>query len=152
MKALFILSLILLFQGYFCKNLLDPNNHHNYKTLKEIKQLEDFHLKNINRDDDDPNLKYVSFLLYTYANKDYPLKFDIDTDPQILINYGFDKNKMTKFVAHGWVVDGEDFALEFSKGLFLLQKFLLYFIPNDYFFYSILLGESYVTSRVIFSL
>ena len=116
MKVLLVLSLTLLFQGYFCKNILDPNNLRNYKTLETIKQLEDIYLKNNSRDDDDENLKSVDFLLYTYTNKNYPLKFDIETDPQILINYGFDKNKMTKFVAHGWVVDGEDFALEFSKG------------------------------------
>ena len=125
MKALFVLSLVLLFQGYFCKNLLDPNNIRNYKTLKTIKQLEDFHLKNINRGNDDPNLKSVIFLLYTYTNKEYPLKFNTETDPQILINYGFDKNKKTKFIAHGLDTvlgtSGEDFILKFSKGLFIKQ-------------------------------
>ena len=36
----FVLSLVLLFQGYFCKNLLDPNSIRNYKTLKTINTLQ----------------------------------------------------------------------------------------------------------------
>ena len=122
MKALFQ-AYCFLFQVYFCKNILDPNNQHNYKTLK-TKQLEDF-LKNINRGNDDPNLKSVTFLLYTYAKKEYPLKFDTETDPQILIYYGFDQNKLTKFIAHGlctiFGTNGEDFILKFAKGLFIKQ-------------------------------
>ena len=64
---------------------------------------------------DDPNLDKVNFMLYTYGRKD-PFIFDVNTDPQLLIQNGFNVTKMTKFVAHGWVATGLEFVPQFAEG------------------------------------
>ena len=64
---------------------------------------------------DDSNLDKVNFMLYTYGRSD-PFIFDVNTDPQLLIQNGFDVTKMTKFVAHGWVATGLEFVPQFAEG------------------------------------
>ena len=65
---------------------------------------------------DDPNLDKVNFMLYTYGQRD-PFIFDVNTDPQLLIQNGFNVTKMTKFVAHGWVATGLEFVPQFAEGV-----------------------------------
>ena len=84
--------------------------------ITSINALEDMYLKNATQNlAEDPNLQRVEYLLYVYG-KGTPLRFNFNTDPQELMDYGFDIHKKTKFVAHGWVVDGEDFASPFGTG------------------------------------
>ena len=66
----------------------------------------------------DSNLDKVSFMLHTYETKRDYLKFDINTDPKVLLNHGFNVDKMTKFVAHGWVATGLEFVPPFAEGLY----------------------------------
>ena len=87
--------------------------------ITSINALEDMYLKNATQNlAEDPNLQRVEYLLYVYG-KGTPLRFNFDTDPQVLMDYGFDVHKKTKFVAHGWVVDGEDFASPFGTGTYI---------------------------------
>ena len=89
----------------------------NFSDLTSINALEEMYLKNVTQNlvADDPNLQRVEYLLYVFG-KGTPLRFNANTEPQELVNYGFDIHKKTKFVAHGWVVDGEDFASPFGTG------------------------------------
>ena len=48
-------------------------------------------------------------MLYTIGQSE-PFIFDVNTDPKLLIQNGFDVKKMTKFVAHGWVITGAKFV------------------------------------------
>ena len=84
--------------------------------ITSINALEDMYLKNATQNlAEDPNLQRVEYLLYVFG-KGAPLRFNFNTDPQELMDYGFDIHKKTKFVAHGWVVDGEYFASPFGTG------------------------------------
>ena len=79
--------------------------------------MEEIYLKNVTQNlADDPNLQRVEYLLYVFG-KGTPLRFNVNTEPQELMDYGFDIHKKTKFVAHGWVVDGESFASPFGTGI-----------------------------------
>ena len=97
------------------KTILDPNDFKNYENLKTIKEMEKLYLKD---SDIDSDLVKVSFMLHTYETKGDFLEFDINTDPQVLINHGFDVDKMTKFVAHGWVATGLEVVPPFAEGLY----------------------------------
>ena len=92
----------------------------NFSDLTSINALEEMYLKNVTQNlvADDPNLQRVEYLLYVFG-KGTPLRFNTNTEPQELVNYGFDIHKKTKFVAHGWVVDGEYFASPFGTGTYL---------------------------------
>lgn len=108
------LILTLFCLGSLAKTILDPNDYRNYADITSINALEDMYLKNSTQNlAEDPNLQRVEYLLYVFG-KGTPLRFNFDTDPQELVDYGFDIHKKTKFVAHGWVVDGEDFASPFG--------------------------------------
>ena len=97
--------------------------------ITSINALEDMYLKNATQNlAEDPNLQRVEYLLYVYG-KGTPLRFNFDTDPQELMDYGFDIHKKTKFVAHGWVVDGEYFASPFGTGTHI--HFKLHFFSSS---------------------
>ena len=112
---IFAIFIIIFLKESAGKTILDPNDFKNYENLKTIKEMEKIHLK---ESDIDSNLDKVSFMLHTYETKRDYLKFDINTDPQVLLNHGFDVDKMTKFVAHGWVATGLEFVPPFAEGLY----------------------------------
>ena len=60
------------------------------------------------------DVNQINYLLYTkYANEPFTFKLD-NFDPQDLIKNGFDPEKDTKILAHGWAVDAKFFADQFS--------------------------------------
>ena len=69
--------------------------------------------------------KWFHELFYTGQSN---FRFTIQTNPQVLLDYGFDANKKTKFIAHGWVVDGESFAHYFAEGKNMNSTFPLHVI------------------------
>ena len=96
--------------------------------ITSINALEDMYLKNATQNlAEDPNLQRVEYLLYVYG-KGTPLRFNFNTDPQVLMDYGFDIHKKTKFVAHGWVVDGEDFASPFGTGTTYISNYTFFLV------------------------
>ena len=65
----------------------------------------------------------VKWILYTYGNE--PFEFDLNTDPQVLVeDHGFDINKVTKFVAHGWLETGYTFTPPFAEGTIVNSCYL----------------------------
>ena len=82
--------------------------------INHIKQKQNLDQYGIPKNDD-PNLDKVNFMLYTYG-RGHPFIFDVNTDPQLLIQNGFNVTKMTKFVAHGWVATGLEFVPQFAEG------------------------------------
>ena len=49
---------------------LNPNNISNYKDIETIKAMENIYLSDIiNRENEDPDLKYVEYLLFTYETR-----------------------------------------------------------------------------------
>ena len=130
---LFAIFIIIFFKKSAGKTILDPNDYKNYENLKTIKEMEKIYLK---ESDIDSDLDKVSFMLYTSETKRDYLEFDINTDPQILLNHGFDVDKMTKFVAHGWVATGLEVVPPFAEGLyywcninFYIKRFLADKVP-----------------------
>ena len=65
----------------------------------------------------------VKWILYTYGKE--PFEFDLNTDPQVLVDdHGFDVNKVTKFVAHGWLETGYTFTPPFAEGTIVNSYYL----------------------------
>ena len=69
---------------------------------------------------DDSNLDKVNFMLYTYDSQSDPFIFDVNTDPKLLIQNGFDVTNKPKFVAQGWVATGAEFVPQFAEGISVL--------------------------------
>lgn len=98
--------------------LENPNLVVHYLSKENFDRLEVYHnLKNkgrLQRTD----FSSVSFLLYTSerGSKD-PLRFDATTEPQKLVDHGFNTSRETKILVHGWnsqhttfsdIVDGKE--------------------------------------------
>ena len=71
MVLLKIYVITILFHSCFGTELiLDPNNISNYQDIKTIKAMENIYLSDIkNRENEDPDLKYVEYLLFTYETR-----------------------------------------------------------------------------------
>ena len=50
----------------------------------------------------------VEYNLFT--NGRTPFNFNIDVKPQKLLDHGFDPQKMTKIVVHGWLIDSHEYC------------------------------------------
>ena len=48
----------------------------------------------------------VEYILFT--NRGDPFNFNIDVNPQNLLDHGFDPQKMTKIIVHGWLIDAQE--------------------------------------------
>ena len=48
----------------------------------------------------------VEYILFT--NRGNPFNFNIDVNPQNLLDHGFDPQKMTKIIVHGWLIDAQE--------------------------------------------
>ena len=71
MVLLKIYVITILFHSCFGTELiLNPNNISNYQDIKTIKAMENIYLSDIkNRENEDPDLKYVEYLLFTYETR-----------------------------------------------------------------------------------
>ena len=71
MVLLKIYVITILFHSCFGTELiLDPNNISNYQDIKTIKAMENIYLSDIkNHENEDPDLKYVEYLLFTYETR-----------------------------------------------------------------------------------
>ena len=104
----------------------DPNNLANYLSIEGIKRLETEFAEYSTKFHDDTkistDLSLVQFYLWTpeviILNNGQPWKFNATATPQELLEKGFDKNRETKFIAHGWN-SGGDFADGFKNGNFM---------------------------------
>ena len=69
LRYFFVISILL--QSCFSRELiLNPNNISNYKDIETIKAMENIFLSDIkNRGNEDPDLKYVEYLLFTYETR-----------------------------------------------------------------------------------
>ena len=66
----FFVITILLQSSFGTELFLNPNNISNYKDIETIKAMENIYLSDIiNRENEDPDLKYVEYLLFTYETR-----------------------------------------------------------------------------------
>ena len=113
MKAIYYLLLNLCCIYDICNGIfLKTNNALNY--IKQNRNLNQYSIAKSGAS----KLDKVNFMLYTFGRSE-PFIFDVNTDPKLLIQTGFDVKKMTKFVAHGWVITGAEFVPQFAKGIYI---------------------------------
>ncbi len=89
----------------------DPNNPKHYLTPESVQRLES--TIKISTD-----LSLVRFFLWTpeFGSDAPALEFNAETTAQDLLDHGFQPERGTKFISHGWNSHGESFAKPFVKG------------------------------------
>ena len=98
----------------------------NYLSIEGINRLEaefaDYSTKVHDDTKISTDLSLIQFYLWTpeviILNNGQPWKFNATATPQELLEKGFDINRETKFIAHGWN-SGGDFGDAFRNGNFM---------------------------------
>ena len=122
----FLIFYSLLFYAFTIKatplkqqNIINPNEVRHYISKEAVEELE----SSIKIDTD---LSKVTFYLYTPENGvDDPWEFKAGINPNELLIRNFDPKRQTKFIAHGWTVNG-NFSRPFAEGIKIYFPFLFY--------------------------
>ena len=92
------------------QNIIDPNELRHYVSKEAVEALE----SSIRIDTD---LSLVKFYLYTPEHGiDDPLEFEAGVNPNELLTKGFDPERQTKFISHGWTSNGNH-SRPFAEGI-----------------------------------
>lgn len=93
---------------------VNPNDLKNYLTKETIAIMEASQPAKISTD-----LSEVTFILVTpEKGVARPYVFDASTSSRRLRKYGFDPQRETKFISHGWTGTGNWYAERFAKGIY----------------------------------